>query len=143
MVETRFLLENLWISKPPLSILEKFQCSSALPGMKYDCAILFLCELRGSFVCALKYIFHRPPLKNTPNLLKLTHGVGGEPICCLTSMLFCHLIFSCYNFRTTSEPKTISFLLIQLNPIPIRNLNKIDQKTKTGKFCFSRYIVKG
>ena len=57
MVKTHFLLENLWISKPSLSILEKFQRSSALPNIKYNCAILFLCEMYWSFVNALKYIF--------------------------------------------------------------------------------------
>ena len=33
MVKTHFLLENLWISKPSLSILEKFQCSLAVPNV--------------------------------------------------------------------------------------------------------------
>ena len=41
MVKTHFLLENLWISKPSLSILEKFQRSSALPNIKYNCSILY------------------------------------------------------------------------------------------------------
>ena len=45
MVKTNLLLENLWISKPSLSILEKFQCSLALPNIKYNFAILFLCEM--------------------------------------------------------------------------------------------------
>ena len=57
MVNIHFLLENLWISKPYLSILEKFQCSLALPNIKYNCAILFLYEMYRSFVYALKYIF--------------------------------------------------------------------------------------
>ena len=57
MVNIHFLLENLWISKPSLSILEKFQCSLALPNIKYNCAILFLYEMYRSFVYALKYIF--------------------------------------------------------------------------------------
>ena len=57
MVKTHFLLGNLWISKPSLSILEKFQHSLALPDIKYNCAILFLCEMYRSFVYALKYIF--------------------------------------------------------------------------------------
>ena len=56
MVKTHFLLENLWISKPSLGILERFQRSSALPNIKYNCAILFLCEMYGPFVYASKYI---------------------------------------------------------------------------------------
>ena len=48
---------NLWISEASLSQLEKFQCSSALPNIKYNCAILFLCQMYRSFVYALKYIF--------------------------------------------------------------------------------------
>ena len=48
---------NLWISEASLSKLEKFQCSSALPNIKYNCAILFLCEMYWSFVYASKYIF--------------------------------------------------------------------------------------
>ena len=57
MVKTHFLLENLWISKPSLSILKKFQRSSALPNIKYNCSILFLCQMYRSFVYASKYIF--------------------------------------------------------------------------------------
>ena len=34
MVKTHFLLENLWISKLSLSILENFQRSSTLPNIK-------------------------------------------------------------------------------------------------------------
>ena len=48
---------NLWISEVSLSQLEKFQRSSALPNIKYNCAILFLCEMYWSFVYASKYIF--------------------------------------------------------------------------------------
>ena len=56
---TWFLLENLWISKPSLSVLEKFQSNSAVPNIKYNCTILFLCEMYCSFVYALKYIFSK------------------------------------------------------------------------------------
>ena len=45
MVETHFLFENLWISEPSLGILEKFQRSSALPNIKYNCAALFWSEI--------------------------------------------------------------------------------------------------
>ena len=41
MVKTHFLLENLWISGASLGVLEKFQCSLAVPNIKYNCAILF------------------------------------------------------------------------------------------------------
>ena len=57
MVKTRFLLGNLWISKPSLSILEKFQHSLALPDIKHNCAKLFLCEMYRSFVYALRIYF--------------------------------------------------------------------------------------
>ena len=56
-VETHFLLENLWISEPSLGILEKFQCSSALPNMKYNCAVLFWSQLYWVFIYDSKYIF--------------------------------------------------------------------------------------
>ena len=36
---------NLWISEASLSQLEKFRCSLALPNIKYNCAILFLCQM--------------------------------------------------------------------------------------------------
>ena len=45
MIETHFLLENLWISEPSLGILEKFQRSSAVPNIKYNCALLFWSQL--------------------------------------------------------------------------------------------------
>ena len=57
MVKTHFLLENLWISGASLDILEKFQCSWALPNVKYNCAILFLLQMYWSSVYASKYIF--------------------------------------------------------------------------------------
>ena len=44
MVKTHFfmlLLENLRISEPSLGIMGIFQCRSALPSIKYNCAILF------------------------------------------------------------------------------------------------------
>ena len=40
-----------------LSKLEKFQCSSALPNIKYNCAVLFWCQLCWIFIYASKYIF--------------------------------------------------------------------------------------
>ena len=57
MVKTHFLLENKWISGESLRILEKFQCNLALPNIKYNCVILFLCQMCWSFVYASKYIF--------------------------------------------------------------------------------------
>ena len=42
MVKTHFLLENLSISEPSLGILQNFQRRSALPNIKYNCAVLFL-----------------------------------------------------------------------------------------------------
>ena len=57
MVETLFLLKNLWISGASLGTLEKFQCSSAAPNIKYNCATLFLCQMYWWFVFASKNIF--------------------------------------------------------------------------------------
>ena len=48
---------NLWISEASPSQLKKFQRSLALPNIKYNCAILFLCQMYWSFVYASKYIF--------------------------------------------------------------------------------------
>ena len=42
MTETHFLLENPSISESSLGILEKFQRSSGLPIIKYNCVVLFL-----------------------------------------------------------------------------------------------------
>ena len=41
-VSTMCTVGNLWISEASLSKLEKFQHSSALPNIKYNCAVLFL-----------------------------------------------------------------------------------------------------
>ena len=57
MPETHFLLENLWISEPSLGILEKFQRSSALPNIKYNCVVLFWSQLYWVFIYDSKYIF--------------------------------------------------------------------------------------
>ena len=50
MAAIHFLLENLWISEPSLGILEKFQRSSALPNIKYNCAVLFWSQLYWVFI---------------------------------------------------------------------------------------------
>ena len=42
MVKTHFLLENLSISEPYLGMLQNFQCRSALPNIKHNCAVLFM-----------------------------------------------------------------------------------------------------
>ena len=42
--------------------LKHAQMTSALPNIKYNCVILFLCEICWSFVYASKYISHRPLL---------------------------------------------------------------------------------
>ena len=46
---------NLWISEASFGKLEKFQCSSALPNLKYNCAVLFLKEIYWLFIYASKY----------------------------------------------------------------------------------------
>ena len=55
IVKVHFLLEILWISEPSLGIMEKFQHSLALPNTKYNCSILFLCQMYWSFVYVSKY----------------------------------------------------------------------------------------
>ena len=45
MVEIHFPLENLWISEPPLGILEKFQQSLALPNVKIIVQYYFYKEI--------------------------------------------------------------------------------------------------
>ena len=73
MVETHFLLENLWISEPSLGILEKFQRSSDLPNIKYNCVLLFLNQLYWVFIYESKYIFsYTPMLKCEQKLLILS-----------------------------------------------------------------------
>ena len=57
MVETHFLLENLWISEPSLGILEKFQGSLTLPNIKYACVVLFWSQLYWVFMYDSEYIF--------------------------------------------------------------------------------------
>ena len=57
MAETHFLLENLLISEPSLGKLEKFQHRSALPNIKYNCALLFWSHLYWVFIYVYKYFF--------------------------------------------------------------------------------------
>ena len=57
MVETNFLLENLWISEPSSGILEKIKCSSAFLNMKDNYAVLFWSTLHWLFRYASKYTF--------------------------------------------------------------------------------------
>ena len=54
MVKTHFLLENLSISEPSLGILHNFQRRSALPNIKYNCAVLFLRQVYYLFKYAPK-----------------------------------------------------------------------------------------
>ena len=57
LVKTHFPLKNLWISGASLGILGKIQCNSAVSSIKYNCAILFLCQMYWSFVYTSKYMF--------------------------------------------------------------------------------------
>ena len=36
------LVKNLWISEQSFGMVDNFQCSTALPKIKYNCAVLFL-----------------------------------------------------------------------------------------------------
>ena len=65
MFKTHFLLENLSISEPSLGILQNFQCRSALPNIKYNCAVLFLRQVN--------YLFnYAPKTKNSTEKKFLT-----------------------------------------------------------------------
>ena len=46
MVNTYFLLENLWISESSLAILETFQCRSALPNKEYNFVVLYCIQFQ-------------------------------------------------------------------------------------------------
>ena len=54
-LQCTWLLENLLISEPSKGIMENFQCSSALPNIKYNCVVLFLSQLYILFIYASKY----------------------------------------------------------------------------------------
>ena len=51
-VLTMCTVGNLWISEPSLGILEKFQHSSALPNIRYNCVVLLLSQLYWLFIYA-------------------------------------------------------------------------------------------
>ena len=58
LVKTYFLLDNLWISEPSLSKLEKLQCRLVLLDMKYNCAVLLLYgQLYSLFIFFLQMYF--------------------------------------------------------------------------------------
>ena len=65
MVKTHFLLENLSISEPSLGILQNFQCRSALPNIKYNCAVLFLRQVN--------YLFNYAPKTKNSTEKKISH----------------------------------------------------------------------
>ena len=61
------------ISEASLSKLEKFQRSSALLNIKYNCAVLFWSQLYWVFIYDSKYIFSQTPmLKYEQKLLILS-----------------------------------------------------------------------
>ena len=55
-VKIHFLLGNLLISGASLGRLEKFKHSFVLLNIKYNCAIVFLCQMYLSFLYASKHI---------------------------------------------------------------------------------------
>ena len=62
---------NLCISEPSLGILEKFQHSSALTNIKYNCVVLFWVNCIG-YLFMLQNIFsYRPPLYDLFNKAEL------------------------------------------------------------------------
>ena len=54
-VKSDFLLINLWTSASSLGTLETLQCRSAVPNIKYNCALLFLSEMYWLFMHVSKY----------------------------------------------------------------------------------------
>ena len=79
---------SLWISEAFLSKMEKFQCSSALLNIKYNCAVLFLKVMYWLFIYASKYFLidrHYKTLdriywfpRKWQNLLNFLQGVDVE-----------------------------------------------------------------
>ena len=74
MVETHFLLKNLWISVPSLGILEKFQSNLALSNIKYNFPVLFWSQLFWLFIYAPKSISHTDSVVFRKKLLKFLQG---------------------------------------------------------------------
>ena len=56
-VLTMCIAGNLWISETSRSKLEKIQCSSVLPSIKYNCTVLFLNPLYWLLICTSEFIF--------------------------------------------------------------------------------------
>ena len=50
MVETHFLLENLGIPESSIGIIEKFQYTSDLSHIKFNCVVLFLRQIYSLFI---------------------------------------------------------------------------------------------
>ena len=63
--KTHFLLENLSISEPSFGILQNFQHRSALPYIKYNCAVLFLRQVN--------YLFNYAPKTKNSIEKKFSH----------------------------------------------------------------------
>ena len=55
---------NLWISGASLSQVEKFQCSSTLPNIKYNSAIYFCVKCTGHLCMLQNIVFRWLPLYN-------------------------------------------------------------------------------
>ena len=95
MVKTHFLLENLWISEPSLGILEKFQRSSDLPNIKYNCALLFWSQLYWVFIYDFKiYVSLR---------LRVQNAVSAQPCVGKMGISLVLLNFLDCNFRLWLE----------------------------------------
>ena len=120
MVKTLFLLENLQISGASLDILKKFKCSSAVHDIRYNCAILFSCQMYWSFVC-FKYIFSWRAIVKFSNNVKITEIPAR---CC--SIVFtkyskfysiCH--FFCKEFPNNHQPNLILRTSIYSSGMPL------------------------
>ena len=76
MVKTYFLLENLSISEPSLGILQNFQHRSALPNIKYNCAVLFLRQVY--------YLFnYAPKTKNSTEKKEILIDFNVKTLKCI------------------------------------------------------------
>ena len=77
MVKTHFLLKNLRLSGASFSMLEKFQHSSAVPSVKDNCGVIFLCQMYWSLTCFKIYFLidqHGKTPRKRKNLLNFLQG---------------------------------------------------------------------
>ena len=75
-VSTMWTVGNLWISETSLCQKEKFQHSSDLPDIKYNCVLLFLNQLYWVFIYDSKHIFSQIPMLKCEQKLLILSFLG-------------------------------------------------------------------